>query len=179
MKILLTILIVIVSIVIILLLIALVAKKEYTVERSITVNKSKQEVFNYVLLLKNQNNFSKWASMDPNMKQEFTGTDGTVGFISAWDSDDKNVGKGEQTITKINEGERIDFDLHFIKPFEAKALAYMTTEAVSENQTNVMWGFKGNMKYPMNLMLLFMNMEKMIGADLETGLTNLKTILEK
>jgi hypothetical protein len=35
------------------------------------------------------------------------------------------------------------------------------------------------MKYPMNLMLLFMNMEKMVGRDLSIGLTNLKNTLEK
>jgi hypothetical protein len=35
------------------------------------------------------------------------------------------------------------------------------------------------MKYPMNLMLLFMNMEKMVGGDLDKGLQNLKSVLEK
>jgi hypothetical protein len=35
------------------------------------------------------------------------------------------------------------------------------------------------MKYPMNGMLLFMNMDKLLGKDLETSLTNLKHILEK
>ena len=39
--------------------------------------------------------------------------------------------------------------------------------------------FDGKMNYPMNLMLLFMNMDKMIGKDFESGLKNLKTILEK
>jgi hypothetical protein len=34
------------------------------------------------------------------------------------------------------------------------------------------------MKYPMNLMLLFMDMEGMLGGDLEQGLTNLKGVLE-
>jgi hypothetical protein len=34
------------------------------------------------------------------------------------------------------------------------------------------------MKYPTNLTLLFMNMEKMVGGDLEKGLENLKTLLE-
>jgi hypothetical protein len=33
--------------------------------------------------------------MDPNAKMEYKGTDGTVGFISAWDSKIKYVGKGE------------------------------------------------------------------------------------
>ena len=31
----------------------------------------------------------------------------------------------------------------------------------------------------MNIMLLFMDMEKMIGSDLDSGLSNLKSILEK
>src|SRR5690348_10023775 len=89
----------IVAIIVLLLIIAIFLKKEYTVERSITINKPKQQIFDYVKLLKNQDNFSAWAKLDPNMKKEYHGTDGTVGFVSAWDSDKKDVGKGEQEIT--------------------------------------------------------------------------------
>ena len=49
---------------------------------------------------------------------------------------------------------------------------------VNDSTTNVKWGFYGNMKYPMNLMLLIMDMDSMLGKDLEGGLTNLKTTLE-
>jgi uncharacterized membrane protein len=161
------------------LIVALFVKKDYAVEREITINKPKQEVFNYIKLLKNQDNYSKWATMDPNMKKSYRGTDGTVGFVSAWESKIDSVGVGEQEIKKIIEGERVDFELHFIKPFEATEPAFMATEAVSENQTKVKWGFSGHMDYPMNLMMLFMDFEKMIGDDLQTGLNNLKTVLEK
>lgn len=179
MKILKKILIVIAIIIAIPLIIALFVEKDYAVEREITINKSKQEVFDYVKFLKHQDNFSKWATMDPNMKKTYRGTDGTVGFVSAWESDDENVGVGEQEIKKIAEGERIDFELRFIKPFEATEPAFMSTETVSENQTKVKWGFSGHMNYPMNIMMLFMDFEKMIGDDLQTGLSNLKTVLEK
>lgn len=162
-----------------LLIVALFVKKEFETEREIVINKPKQIVFDYVKLLKNQNNFSKWASMDPEMKKDFRGTDGTVGFVSAWDSDKKDVGKGEQEITAIKEGERIDYELRFIKPFESKAKAYMTTEAVNDSTTKVKWGFESKMVYPMNLMRLFIDMEKAVGDDFGTGLTNLKTIMEK
>ncbi|OFY82191.1 MAG: polyketide cyclase [Bacteroidetes bacterium RIFCSPLOWO2_12_FULL_35_15] len=161
------------------LIIALFVKKDYAVEREVTINKPKQEVFDYIKFLKNQDQYSKWAMMDPSMKKNYTGTDGTVGFISAWDSNNKDVGKGEQEITKISEGERIEFKLRFKLPFEAEDDAYMTTEAVSENQTKVKWGFTGAFPYPMNLMGLFMDMDKEVGADLETGLSNLKNVLEK
>ncbi len=152
---------------------------KYSVEREVTINKPKQEVFDYVKYLKNQSNFSVWAKIDPAMKTEFRGEDATVGFVSAWDSENPDAGKGEQKIVKIEDGERIDYELHFIEPFESTDFAYLITEAQSENATKVKWGFKGEMKYPMNLMMLFMDMEKMLAPDLQNGLNNLKGILEK
>jgi uncharacterized membrane protein len=159
-------------------LIALFTRRAYAVEREITINKPKQEVFDFIRYLRNQDNFSKWATMDPNMRKAYRGTDGTVGFVSAWDSEVRNVGKGEQTIKSITEGESIDFDLHFIRPFDSKANAHMYTEFIAADQTRVKWSFDSRMKYPMNIMLFMMNMEKMIGNDLDTGLRNLKNALE-
>jgi hypothetical protein len=161
-----------------LLLAGLVISKDIAASREVVINKPKTEVFNYIKLLKNQDNFSKWGSMDANMKKTYTGTDGTVGFISAWEGN-KKVGQGEQEITGIDEGNKINFDLRFVKPFKSLAKAVMTTEAVSENSTKVTWGFESKMAYPMNIMKLFMNMEKMVGNDFSTGLNNLKTVLEK
>ncbi len=82
------------------LIIALFVKKEYEVEREVTINKPKEEVFNYVKHLKNQDNYSKWVRMDPNMRKDFKGIDGTVGFVYAWDGN-KDAGKGEQEIKNI------------------------------------------------------------------------------
>ncbi len=179
MKIVKWILIVIVILVAIPLITAVFVKKDYKIEREVVINKPKQEVFDYIKYLKNQNNFSKWAQMDLNMKKEFRGTDGTVGFVSAWDSENKDVGKGEQEIKGIKEGERVDYEIRFIKPFESTSSAYMTTEAVNSSQTKVKWVFFGNMPYPMNLMQVIMDMDNAVGSDLQTGLNNLKAILEK
>ena len=173
------ILIVILAILAIPMLIAAFKSSEFKVERNVSINKPKPDVFNYIKYLKNQDNFSKWALMDPTMKKDYKGTDGTPGFVSSWDSDNKQVGKGEQEIKSIKEGERIDYNLHFIKPFENRANAYIITETKGENTTNVRWGFTSQSKYPMKLMGLFMNMEKAIGNDFETGLDNLKNLLEK
>ena len=179
MKVLLTIVLVLAGIIVLLLILALFTRKEYAVEREVKIDRSLPNVFDYIRYLKNQDNFSKWAAMDPAMHKSYRGTDGTVGFVSAWESNQKDVGKGEQEITGITEGVRIDYEIRFIKPFEAKANAYLTTVAVSENQTLVTWGFTSSMKYPTNLMLLFTNMEKAIGKDFETGLKNLKDVVEK
>ncbi|WP_207493255.1 SRPBCC family protein [Aridibaculum aurantiacum] len=165
--------------IVLLLVVALFVKKEYTVQREVTINKPKQEVFSYIKYLRNQDKFSKWASMDPAMRKEYRGTDGTVGFVSGWESDKDDVGKGEQTIKRIEEGNAVDFDLHFIEPFEGRADARMTTQSLDENQTKVTWSFHSKMPYPMNVMILFMDMDTMIGEDLQVGLNNLKTRMEK
>ena len=160
-------------------IVGLFTKKEYSIEREITINKPKQEVFGFIKYLNNQKKFNKWVMTDPNVRIENRGTDGTVGFVSAWESDNKEVGKGVQQIKNIKEGERIDYEVQFIKPFEGKADVYMTTEPVTDSQTKVKWGFSSGMKYPMNIMMIFMDIPGMLGKDMDTSLENLKEHLEK
>jgi hypothetical protein len=169
----------ILGIIVLLLVIGFFSRRDYTASREIIINKPKAFVYAYLKLLKNQNKWSVWGSMDPEMRTRFTGTDGTEGFVSAWDSDIKNVGQGEQKILKVVEGERIDYEIKFIKPFQSISWAFLTVATANENQTLVHWEFTGKMNFPMNLMLIFMNMEKMIGNDFSKGLQNLKAILEK
>jgi hypothetical protein len=179
MKILKRIFLFILAIIVIALIAALFVSKEMNAEREIVINKPKQQVFDYIKYVKNQDNYSKWNKMDPAMKKTYTGTDGTIGFSYAWDSEKGDVGKGSQTITAIKEGERLDCDLHFLKPFESNAKTYFATTAVNDSTTKVTWAFDSKMPYPFNLMKLFMNMEKAVGDDFSTGLTNLKNVLEK
>lgn len=161
------------------LVVALFLPNDYAVEREILINQPKDSVFNYVKYLKNQDKFSVWSKIDPGMKKTFTGVDGTVGATAGWESKNEQVGVGEQEIKKIIEGQRIDLELRFKVPFEGTDNAYFTTEEIAPNETKVKWGFNGSMPYPMNLMTPLMNMEEMIGNDLEKGLANLKVELEK
>lgn len=159
--------------------IALFTQKNYAIEREILIDKPKSEVFSYIKYIKNQSNYSKWVMIDPNVKMEYVGEDGRVGFTSKWDSENENVGKGEQTIKGISEGEKLDLAIHFIKPFEGLASAYISTDSITSTQTKVKWGFSSTMVYPTNIFLLIMDMDKMVGDDLQVGLQNLKAVLEK
>lgn len=163
----------------VILITAAFTKKEYSVERELKINVPNQVAFDYVKLLKNQNQFSVWAKIDPGMKTEFRGTDGTVGFVSAWDSQVKEAGKGEQEIKGIKEGSRIDYEIRFLKPMKSTDNAFMAFAPVNDSVTTVKWGFYGKLKYPMNISLLFMDMDAILGKDLEGGLNNLKSLLEK
>lgn len=169
---------ILVALIAIVLIISLLLPGSFDVQRTITIEQPKTVVYDYIKYLKNQDNFSKWTKIDPAMKKIFHGEDGTVGFVSAWSSDHKDVGKGEQEIIKIEEGLRIDYELRFIEPWESTSPAFMSVDSISATQTIVTWGFHGEMAVPMNLMLLFMDMEENLGDDLAGGLDNLKQILE-
>lgn len=178
MKVLKIILIILLVLIAVPLIVAVFLPEDYSVEREVLIKKPHGEVYGYVSLLKNQDNFSTWSLKDPTMKKTYTGSDGQVGFIAGWESEDPDVGVGEQEIIGINEGKRIDYALRFKEPFEASDIAYMEFEEIDTNQTKVIWGFEGHMDYPMNAMLAFMDMENLIGNDFEKGLQHLKEILE-
>jgi len=168
---------IILGIVALVLVLAAIAPKNYNVSRSIEIAKPKSVVFDYLKSLKRQDEWSPWGKRDPNMEKKFTGTDGEVGAISYWKGN-KEVGEGEQEIIKIVEGDSIESQLRFLKPFKSTSDAYIITKEVEKDKTKVIWGFSGKNKFPMSIMMLFMSMDKAVGKDFEEGLASLKKILE-
>lgn len=159
------------------LVIALFIPKEYKIEREITINKPKHQVFDYIRVLKNQERYNKWVMNDPNAKMNYTGVDGAVGSTVAWDSENKQVGKGEQEVKSLDEGKRVDWEIRFERPMQGVSQTAMDLEPVADNQTKVKWTFAGENKYPMTIMNLFI--DKILGPDLEKSEQNLKAEIEK
>jgi len=131
-----------------------------------------------VRLLKNQDYFNKWVMVDPDKKKSYRGVDGTPGFVYAWNGN-KQSGEGEQELTNIIEGQKVESEVRFIRPMTGVAKTFFNTEALAPNQTRVNWGMSSSMKYPMNIMLVLMSLEKMLGKDLEISMATLKNNLEK
>lgn len=166
----------------VLLIVALFVPTETEVTRSTTIARNQTNVFAYIRLLENQPKYGVWWKADPNMKITQSGTDGQVGFIHGWNSKDDNVGEGQQKILKISTDSlqsKMDLELKFIRPFESTNPSYMQTKQLANNQTEVVWAITSKMPYPFNLMGAIMDMENMLGTDLEKGLKNLKVLLEK
>jgi hypothetical protein len=176
MNILITILLVIASIIILLLIIALLKRKDHYVKREIVIDVPRQQVYDYLKLLKNQDKFNKHAMADPNRNFEYKGTDGTVGFVIVW-SGDKKAGVGEKEIINLIEGKRIETEIRFIKPMVTSARITMEIESLSANQTKVTWSNAGTLIFPINIMIP--TMEKHVAKDMDSSLITLKGILEK
>ncbi|MBA3971232.1 MAG: SRPBCC family protein [Bacteroidetes bacterium] len=154
---------------------ALVVPVSFTYEAEIIVNKSKAEVFDYLKHLKNQNYWSVWILNATDMVQEYSGTDGQPGFISAWEG--KKAGKGAQELLKVADGERIDTELRFEKPFKANNKGYFITTTVDATKTKIVWGMSGNSPRPFNIVSVLMKGRLL--KDFNQGLANAQKNLEK
>lgn len=170
------ILLALVGLVAVILLAAMFMKKEYSLSVSVIINKSQSDVFNYIKFLKHQEKYSKWVMADPNVKMNYTGTDGTVGFKAAWESNDKNVGVGEQEIIEIMEGNGYRVEIRFEKPFKGISYATNSTEVIDANTTKLTTVFDTKTPFPMNIMVPMIS--KMLIKDMNQNANNLKKILE-
>ena len=146
------------------------------IEKSIIIDRPKNEVFNYLKYIKNQNQYSVWNMKDPNQKVSEKGTDGTVGFVYSWDSQNKNVGAGSQEIIKLVDDETIEYELRFERPMKNIAQSKFVVSVISNLQTQVIWDFRGPTKFPMSLFSGIF--KKMLGKDISKSLENLKKKLE-
>ena len=165
-------------IVAIIVMLAFLAPKRYEVSRSVIIDRPHSGVFEYLKYIKNQDHWSPWKKKDPNIKQEYFGIDGEVGFIAKWEGN-SDVGSGEQEIVEIVQNDRIEVELRFIRPWKSTSHAITKVENLGKMQTKVTWGFLGENKFPVNIFMLFYNMDKAAGKDFEEGLNSLKALLEK
>ena len=147
------------------------------IEKSTRIARPLTEVFSYLKQTKNQDNFSVWNMTDPSMNKEYRGKDGTVGFIYSWDSTNKNVGAGEQETTVIEEGKRIGYEVRFFRPMKNVGKVSFMFSGQENGETVVTWIFDSPSKFPFSLLSPIF--KRMLGKDLEKGLVNLKSILEK
>lgn len=155
----------------------IIAPKSYQVERKIIVSENIDTVFKSLCSLQEQQIWSPWANMDPNMKIEYKGTEGEIGSSSHWIGN-KEVGEGEQEVLKIEPNSYIETELRFLKPFKSTSIGFLKVQKKDEG-TEVTWGFKGENKFPVTIMMVFMDMDKTIGKDFEKGLEKFKAYIEK
>ncbi len=113
--------------------------REATAERTIVIDADASEIFPYVADYSKFDDWSPWTELDPDMKTVIDGEPETVGHRSAWESENKNVGSGAQTIVEIDPGRRVCSLLEFDGQGEANACFDLSPV---EGGTAVRWSFK-------------------------------------
>jgi len=166
---------VLIGIFVVYLILAIVGKSRIVVEREITINKPAEIVKSKMSDHKFfHEKWSPWTEKDPSMTVNYTGNAGEVGHSLSWTSDVKEVGQGTMAIVAFN-GDSIIQRLSFEGMGDSKV--YFIVKG-KENGTNVTWGMDMKIGFFARPIMMFMNMDKMIGPDFEKGLANLKTSLE-
>ena len=119
---------------------------------------------------------SQWEKRDPNMQRTFEGPAAGVGQSYAWNGN-KEVGKGKMTIEESVPGQKVGIKLEFVKPMASTATCALTL-AGTPTGSFVTWSMDGNHNFIGKAFGMFMDMDKMLGTDIEKGLAQLKTVAE-
>jgi uncharacterized protein YndB with AHSA1/START domain len=129
------------------------------------------------------NDFHRWSAwspyekMDPAMTRTYGGQASGIGATYQWAGNSK-VGAGRMEILEATSPSRIAIKLDFIKPFEGHNAAEFTMDPHA-GATKVVWAMRGSMPFVAKVMSLFLNMDRLVGKDFESGLANIKLIVEK
>lgn len=149
---------------------------EFRVVRSAAIAAPAPNVFAHVNDFHLWEHWSPWAKLDPDAKVSFEGPAAGQGAVFKWSGNDK-VGEGRMTQTESRPHELIRINVEFQKPFEASN----TTEFAFRpdgNGTAVTWSMTGHNNFIAKAICLFVNMDKMLGGDMEKGLTQMKSVAE-
>lgn len=145
------------------------------VERQTRIRQPPSAIFPLVNDFRRFNQWSPWATYDPDTRYEFGGPADGVGATLHWHSEHPNVGSGSQEITVSEKNRRVEVNLDFGIQGGAKASYTLRPD---EDGTLVNWDFDtdlGNNPVARYLGLLF---DRWIGPDYERGLARLKSLAE-
>lgn len=149
---------------------------EFRVTRTMVLNATAEEIYPYISDLRKGNEWSPWTRLDPNMTLTYEGAPAGVGAVQKWDGNNK-VGKGILTITDLIPNEMVRLRLEFLRPVRGvNTVEYMLIPHT--DGTMMSWTMYGPNTIIGKIMGLFMNCDKIYGDMFESGLENLRTIVE-
>jgi Polyketide cyclase / dehydrase and lipid transport len=171
------ILVAVVCVIAVLTLIISLQPSAYRVQRSASIAAPPSEIFTLINDFHNWDSWSPWAHLDPAMKKTINGPRSGIGANYMWSGNDE-VGEGRMSITESQPYERIRIRLEFIKPFAAVNATEFNLRPEGSGSA-VDWTMTGENDFIGKAFSLFMNTDKMIGADFEKGLSRLKSVAER
>ena len=149
----------------------------FRVERSTSIKAPPDKVFTLINDLGAQARWSPWEKLDPAMKRKLSGAPGGKGAVYEWDGNSE-VGKGRIEITDSVAPSKVALKLDILSPFEGHNIVEFTL-APDGDATRVTWAMHGAQPYIGKVIGIFVDCDKMIGAQFESGLASLKAIAEK
>jgi uncharacterized protein YndB with AHSA1/START domain len=148
----------------------------FRVQRTASIKAPPEKVFALINDFHGQAQWSPWEKIDPAMKRTLSGASNGKGAVYEWEGN-RQVGTGRIEITESSSPSMVRMKLDMFKPFEAHNIVEFTLDAQGDS-TRVTWAMHGRNPYLAKVMSIFIDCDKMVGKDFETGLNNLKTLAE-
>jgi len=145
-------------------------------ERSIVINASPERIIPHIEDFHKWSAWSPWEKLDPQMKREYSGAVSGPGAKYFWSGNGK-AGEGSMEIIEATD-RGVHIDLRFVKPFKNVCDTWIRFEPQGSG-TRATWMMTGPNLFMGKLMGIFINMDKMVGKDFETGLAGMKAEVEK
>ncbi len=117
---------------------------------------------------------SPFETVDPKMQKAIAGPPAGVGQSYAWKGN-TDVGKGTMTIEESVPGQSVRMKFEFVEPMKSTA-TWALTLAPTPTGTLGTWSMDGNHNLIGKAFGMFMDMDGMLGGDIEKGLARLKTV---
>lgn len=149
---------------------------DFRISRSTSISAAPAAVFAVVNDFHQWDAWSPWSKLDPAMKVSFEGPGSGVGAIYKW-SGNNEVGEGQSTLVASQPNDRIGIQLDFVRPFAGRNDVEFTFK-LQGDATLVTWTMSGKNNFISKAVGLFLNCEKMVGGQFDTGLAQLKALLE-
>ncbi len=149
----------------------------FRIQRAASMKAPPDMIFALINDFHNLASWSPWEKLDPHLKRTYGGSANGQGATYEWEGN-KKVGKGRMEIMESSPPSKITIKLDFLKPFEAHNTAEFTLSSQGDS-TQVTWAMNGRQPFMFKVMTVFLSMDKMVGKDFETGLANIKSIVEK
>ncbi len=148
----------------------------FALKRSASVGAPPEEIFPLINDLHAHESWSPFDKPDPATRKVHSGAAEGKGAVYEWEGKGQ-TGAGRIEIIESLPPSRIVMRLDMLKPLKASNTVVFTLEA--RDETEVTWAMQGHTPYIGKIMRVFVNMDRMVGGEFESGLANLKAIAER
>ena len=136
----------------------------FRVSRSTAINASPEAIFPLINEMRSFNRWNPYERRDPNIKGSYSGPESGKGASYAFQSG--------MEIIDTSPPRKVAMKLIMIKPFAAENLVEFTLEPQGDT-TYATWAMTGSTPLLGKVVHLFIDMDKMVGTDFETGVADL------
>ena len=148
--------------------------RQVTVTRTVAVAAPRAAVFALVGDLRRFGEWSPWLERDPDIVITFTGPLDGVGQTMEWASARPDIGKGRQTVTRVEP----DGEIEMATDLGGRGATTWISLETSGATTTVTWGLRTDLGASPFARYFGLWMDGRVGPDFERGLARLKAIAE-